>query len=267
MRISCDSCGAVFETKDNIVCPACGASYANDDELNAVQQYEQKKREYELEQQKEKIESQKIRNKYLNMQAEDQAKKYQSAERIRKFSEKTNKGCGTVLLAAGILFFLCIAIGIKMGIDEEFGDRSGKIETTTEEITTEVDGVLAEGNFGEDLDTGRCIFKIDKIQKTSAYPWMASVDHSCVLIHALLTNKMQYHWLKTDESYSIVADGIAQRSFYLPTGYKSFASGIDVGLTGEGWFKFEIPDNAKEMEFRFGDHIICHFTWDDVTEE
>lgn len=268
MRITCDHCGATFDTENNIVCPACGATYSDDEELNAVQRYEQKKREYELEQQKEKIESQKIRNRYLNMQAEDQAKKYQSAERIRKFNEKTNKGCGTVLIVAGILFFLCIAIGIKMGIDENIAERKSRTETITEEITTEVEIQIAEGNVGDDIDTGQWVFKIDKITKTSAWPWNNSAGHSCVLIHALFTNNRLYHTANPNDIYTnIIANGIAQKEFYLPSEYKSFPNYVTKGLTVEGWYKYEIPDDADDMEFRFGEYAVCHFSWDDVIEQ
>lgn len=268
MRISCDNCGAVFDSKDHAVCPTCGAAYGDSPEVKDVENYEKKKREYDLEQQREKLEAQRIHNRLINMQAEDQAKRNQSAQRIRNFSEKTNKGCGGILIACGLIFLFFVAVAVKMGFDGELGSRTKySVETTTEEQTTEVDIQKAEGNFGEEIDTGRYTFKIDKIIRTSAYPWNNSVGHSCILVHALFTNNMLYHSAEPGNVYTnIVAGGIAQKEFWLPSGYDDFPNYVQKNLTVEGWFKYEIPDDANDMEFRFGDYVVCHFDWSDVSD-
>lgn len=50
MRISCDYCGASFDTAENSSCPKCGGAYGKDDEMNArvqTQLLDEKKQELE----------------------------------------------------------------------------------------------------------------------------------------------------------------------------------------------------------------------------
>lgn len=267
MKIKCEYCGAIFDDKDNIVCPSCGAEYSTNNFRNKAQEYQDQKERLYIEQQKEKIEQQKLNRQFLESQLENQRRRNKYAANAQKFANTTRKGCGTILIVFAILMAFVIAVCVKIAIDDEFGNHSSISEKVTEEETTEAPISVAEGNFGEDIYNGRYIIKVDKIQKTSAYPWNASVGHTCVLIHVLYTNKMLYRCGEPGNVYTnVIADGIAQKEFYLPSGYKGFPNAVQKGLTVEGWFKYEIPDNAEKMEFRFGDYAICHFTWDDVID-
>ena len=72
MRISCEYCGAVFDSDHHEVCPKCGSPYSNDAIIKDVEAYEKKKRDYELEQAEEKLKSQKQRNEMFRLQVEEQ---------------------------------------------------------------------------------------------------------------------------------------------------------------------------------------------------
>lgn len=53
MKITCDYCGASFETSENTSCPKCGGAYGKDAEMDAriqAQNLEEKKQELEAKQ-------------------------------------------------------------------------------------------------------------------------------------------------------------------------------------------------------------------------
>lgn len=265
MRISCDHCGAVFDSSKNEVCPRCGAAYGDSRKVKSIEDYEQKKREYDLEQEKAKLESQRQRNELFKEQIENERRRNENRRRAEDFSNRMNKGCTGAFLAIGLVFLFLIAVGVKIGLDEAKGNVSKRTSIVSEETTTMIPIEKAEGNYGEEIDTGRYAFKIDKIEETSYYPWSGKKDHTCLLIHMTLTSHMDRDY-NSDIYQHVLADGIAQEFFYLPQGYKKLPSWLPKGTTIEGWAKVEIPNDAKDVQFRFGDYVTCHFTWDDITK-
>ncbi len=263
MRITCDHCGAVFYTETNVVCPACGSPYADDAEMKDAARYEQQKRDYDLESEKEKLEEQRRRNELFKEEIEERRSRNEQTQKTRAFANGMNKGCTFLLLAAGAVFVIGLILSFVFSLTGKNDASRDQPESESVEVTTETPMRKVEGAFGEALDAGQYTFKIDKIEKTDAYPWDATVGHTCVLIHALFTNNTD-GYLDADLAANVVADGIAQHSFYLPSGYKDFSSYVPKGLTTEGWYKFEIPDDTETIEFRYGDWVVCRFTWDDV---
>ena len=263
MRISCDHCGAVFDSDQHPVCPECGAAYGDSPEVKSVEDYEQRKRDSDLEKEKERLEAQRRRNELFREELEQQRIRNANRRRTEEFSQKMNKGCYKVLIVAGVIFILLVLVGVKLAFDEAKEEKRNV--PTTAEPTTEIQLRNAEGAFGEEIDAGRYSVRVDRIEKTEYYPWSGTKDHTCVLIHFLVTNHLDRD-INTDIDTHIVADGIAQHTYYLPDGYRELTYRLPKGLTAEGWVKCEIPDNAQEMEFRFGDAVVCRFTWENVSE-
>lgn len=256
IKITCEYCGTSFYIEKHDVCPNCGASYADNAYLKS------KKKEQE-EDKKAREERRRQEREVANLHLEEMRKKNAFLQRNREMSEKMNKGCfnlGKIIVA---IFFFVVIIGVGAAISDDLIGKK-QDETTTAETTTEIPLVKVEANFGEEADAGRYSFKIDKIEKTTYYPWDGKKDHTCILIHALLTSHLDRSY-NSDIYAHVIADGIAQRSFFLPNGYSGLPKTLPKGLTIEGWYRFEIPDDAEQLEFDFGDYIVIHFTSDDIS--
>lgn len=69
MKINCDYCGASIDISKNKVCPHCGASYADDQELINNKKREEEIKNIDVERKKLELENQKI---YTNRQKENE---------------------------------------------------------------------------------------------------------------------------------------------------------------------------------------------------
>lgn len=265
MRITCDYCGAVFDSENNAVCPRCMSPYGDDVDKKNIEDYEQKKRRLDIEHEKEDLEAKRNRNELLKEELQRNRMRNEHQRKVERVTGKLSKGVSILIIGISILVFLAIVIGFVLAVKNETKPKTGTLVSETPEVT-EIPIKKAEGKVGKELNTGRYTVVVDEIRKIDYYPWTGKKDHTCILIHMTLTNHLD-KTLSSDIYQHVIADGIAQEFFILPTGYKKLPTSVPAGLTVEGWARVEIPNKAKKMEFQFGDYVVCNFTWNDVIIE
>ena len=252
MKLTCEYCGSVFETADHPVCPQCGSEYGENPAFRARAQDEA---EFLEERRRLLLERQRINN-------EAAKKKARQDDAWVRDARSRRLGCLIpVVIFGSILLIGSILVALKNpDLIDTTTDRAAAVEET--ETLAPMEAV--SGTVGETIETPQYAVRVPEIRLTDGYPWDCPAGHSFVLIHVLLENRTG-EYLEIPDNVHVIADGIAQKQYYTPSSYRRLENWLDKGLTTEGWFQFDVPDDAAEMELTFGDYVTCRFTWDDIT--
>lgn len=124
-------------------------------------------------------------------------------------------------------------------------------------IELENRNIVHEGNINEAVKTKRYSVMIDELSNAEIKYLKPNTDYSFKKIHVVFEN-LSENDLKSNESFVLLADGIQCDRKYM-SDIKEFSSKtVSPGAKTDGYLAFEIPNNAKKLQFKYGKNIIIN---------
>lgn len=248
MKINCDYCGASIDISKNKVCPHCGASYADDQELINNKKREEEIRNIDVERKKLELENQKI---YTNRQKEN--------EKYRKKSNKTLFTILIILAIPGLCLLCCCIAAIPEAIRQSSYESEYEeiIETPNEENETieEVVEIPVSGGFNEPLSTSTYTVTITELKKADVdYCWKPDDGYMYVSIYFEVENITDKDIYSSEKIYCSV-NGIMVDKFNYGNDKYIKDSSIPKGMKIGGYMCFEVPIDAKEFVLTYGEYL------------
>lgn len=236
MKITCDFCGSVIDTKNNDKCPECGASYNNDEQYKEHVELDLERQR--LANEKEKL---KIKRAHASVNRKERERKHKQLQRIILYS------------CLFLMFGLPFLVGIFLGLYEVFVETTIDFEDV--ELIEDDDHIKAEGNLHEWVDNGTYAIKVDSIKEINREPYVPSNGYMYIAIHLSLKNTSSVDVQMWEEHVDIIVDEYVQTRTW-DINYKEISTDyIRPGMMIDGYEIFEIPKQCSTIVLKYGEYI------------
>lgn len=271
MIIYCDYCGAQIDTEKYRTCPSCGSSYANDEELKAHQDRQNKLddlnvRKKELEIDRMEIENDALRNRSV-----------QSAQQASPNKRQISIGCliPMILFAIFGVFFvvmiICVELDPKYSSDKgKETEQSNKIANITYTLSKidmpdinipDIDmSSLDTTSAAEPVQSGNSVIcdrftlSCEGIAVSVPENYKPAEGNTVIMCRFVIENTGEKKVYPLN-SISCLCDGfVCSRIYSAPK--KAFSyDPIPAGAKAEGYFYFEVPKDGKSFTFVYDNSI------------
>lgn len=221
MKIKCEYCDSVINTRVDDECPNCGASYANNKEY-----LEYKKTEKE------------INKHFLD---------------VFKKTQKT----AFIIPVVAMIFIIIIFLSIVTSFNKSSKQVSNIINNRTTSTTTTTKKVQEKltVNYREEAVLNNYKVMVDSYEVFTSKFYKPGKGNEFVTFHFLVTN-ISNKPITSLKVYCIV-DGVSQNTVW-DTERDELPSLIATDLKVQGNYAFEVPKNAKSYDIRYGDYVTIH---------
>lgn len=244
MKITCEYCGAQFDTAVAKKCPNCGASFNDNDELAAKISHENKKAQPELE--KEAIELE--RRKIENAQKSSIIRLEQQEARIGKI---VKIGCAAPVICAAIIWVIFMAVGF---LSLSTGSNSSDNHHSTT-VTQPAETPVTVG-LNETAQTLKYTVVCDKFEVIERGVFTPTEGYQYMSFHLVVENKSEER-INIESAVDCVADGIACTARF-DSERKHLPKYLNKGTKTDGNICFEVPIGAKSFDIKYGDYVTIH---------
>ncbi len=249
MKIFCEYCGAQFESEVANFCPACGAAFSDNDQIEHKLQHQKQLDRLEIEEQEMDL-----------RERQAQIDTIHRRNRSANSAEKMSRGCLGAFIACGVIIVLT---GVGLAVLQVFSE----METEREERKTdtaaiaeaqpeEVDVPVSAG-FNEYAQTVNYSVICDSIEIVDRYPFEPTEGYEYVSFHLLVKNTSTEE-IETTNDIICLADGIITTYTWHTDRKEMPEIALPVGVSAEGYICFEVPVDAEQFELRYGDYVTIY---------
>ncbi len=279
MIIYCDYCGAQIDTEKHRTCPSCGSSYANDEELKAYRERQNKLddlsvRQKELEIDRMELENDALRNINEQPQTVNNGKNMQ-----------INRGCLIPMVVFSIfgfffvLMLFCIGLDTQSNSDKKDSEQTKKIANITYSLSKidmpdinipEITVGSAETTAAAPVQSGNTVIcngftlTCESIVEADPAVRKTSEGNICVLCRFVIENtgEKKVYPLNT---LSCLCDGYVCSRIYNNTKKPFSYDPVPAGAKAEGYFYFEVPKDWKKFTFVYDNTINLEISSDMIS--
>ncbi len=249
MKILCEYCGAQFDSATNKACPHCGASFNDNDAIEALKAKQQQLDDIEMRQRQLDLDERKSRMEH--------------AEKQRKQAARTQKkmsiGCLVPFLIMVLAFVVFVIFGVYNALSSEgFFSDSEDSDFYADDMIMDVFDEVTQGKntvevgFNEVADMGNYTFVCDKVEKADRGVFKPTKGYMYVSFHLVIKNTGEEK-IYPFSSVVCSVDGVICEDVFLSDQKDFRPSELPVGLSADGYVCFEVPQDAKTFELRYED--------------
>ncbi len=256
MKIFCEFCGAQFESEVANFCPACGAAFSGNDQIEHKLQHQKQLDHLEIEDQKMDLK-----------ERQAQIEAMQSRNQNAKISRNMSKGC-FVLFAVSVA--LIVLAGVGLAVMDELSaialEREEREEHSAVPVITEPEeaDVPVSGNFNEPVQAVNYSVICDSFEEIERWPFEPSEGYMYVSFHLIVKNTGVGKIDTTDDIMCLV-DGIMMSHIWHSERKDMPVTTLPAGVSAEGNICFEVPVAAEVFELRYGEYVTIYIE-NDISE-
>ena len=247
MKIICEYCDSSVDIKNNTKCPNCGADLSSNKFFRDSMNMKFEKEKIELEKEKLQLEKEKARYN-INQPTAEQKEAFKSLSRFLKI------GC-----SIPFIFVIFVIIFIIINIFNFTGSLIDATQTLSTAFSEEslVESQV-EGNFNEPISTSTYSVTCNHYEEFEVPYSTPTVGHKYVRFHFIVEN-ISNEDIYSDEKIRTIADGIqCQRMDYYKNVTELPVSYISPEAKIVGYIGFEIPENTKLLQIKYGDYVTIN---------
>ncbi len=271
MIIYCDYCGARIDTDKHSTCPSCGSSYANDEELKAYKERQNRLddlsvRQKELEIDRMELENDALRNK------NDRSQTVNSGDKMQ-----INRGCLIPMVVLSIFgFFFCLML-ICIGLDSDSSSNKNNGSEQTRknvsisyslskidmpeidipEITVSTGDTTSAAEpvqYGNKVVCDGFTLTCEGIEVSIPDNHKTGEGNTCIMCRFVIENTGDKKVYPLN-SITCLCDGyVCSRLYNTPKRPFSYDP-IPAGAKAEGYFYFEVPKDGKKFTFVYDNKV------------
>lgn len=248
MFINCDYCGASIDINKYKVCPHCGASYENDQELLSNKKHQEELNQIQLEQQKAKLEEQKIKNKKTEKSIEN---------------KKSSSAFRTVFLMLILIFgigFMYIKISEVNSNKNNYNNYDDNTNYDRDELENNEELEIIETpicvKFNEPAQLTNFKVTITELKEVDKGLWLAPTEgYMYIGFKFEVENTSDKTLTLASEKIYCLADEVLIDEFPYSEEKELQKTDVPAGTKIVGYYCFEAPINTKEFTVKYGDYI------------
>ena len=236
MKVICEYCKNTFDSEKNNQCPTCGADISNNEMIKENIKIENERDRIVLEQQKTDA----IRNKEI----------LESQRRGTQFVRILKIGC----LIPFILMIILIVISISMAIKEIV--TLGQDDTENIDTENKIQEVMTQGNLNEPVSTSTYSVTCNGYEEFEKYSKPTN-GYKYMRFHFTIEN-ISDETIYSDEALMLLVNGVQCERARFSDVKKLKEAYIIPGAKIDGYIGFEVPENASNVEIKYGEYITIY---------